>query len=365
MIRVKTVAITARLGRGSTEAQWSREEKTRPNGAGKRREDRGGGSGTVVAVSHDHAPPAVVRSALWIALGLNGALLLAELIGGLAFGSLALLADATHQGSDVIALGVSLVALTLAARPVSARHSYGLRRSEALGAQVNALLLLAAAIAILSEAVPRLAHPESVDGAGVVALGLVGLLVNAGSAILLARAGHRGLGVRAALVHLATDAAGSAFAVVAGIAILAFDARWVDPATSIVIVAIVVVAAWGLLRDTTNVLLEGTPRGIDAVEVEAALASASGVTAVHHLHVWELGSDLPALSVHVVFDDEPTLHDAQHRVGALKAMLVDRFGIEHATIELECHDCEAAEPMPPDPNRIESAQADPSEAGAR
>ena len=296
-------------------------------------------------MSHDHhATPGVARSALWIALALNAVLLVAEVIGGLVFGSLTLLADATHQGSDVIALGVSLVALALAARPVSARHTYGLRRAEALGAQVNTLLLLAAAIAILSEAIPRLAHPESVDGGGVILLGLVGLVVNAGSAALLARAGSGGLGVRAALVHLATDALGSAFAVVAGVAIVAFDARWVDPVTSIAVVAIVVFAAWGLLRDTTNVFLEGTPRGIDAAEVEAALAEAPGVTAVHHLHVWELGSDLPALSVHVVFDDEPTLHVAQNRAAVLKAMLVDRFGIEHATIELECHDCEVPDP---------------------
>jgi cobalt-zinc-cadmium efflux system protein len=279
---------------------------------------------------------------LWIGLGLNAAFLVAEVLGGLAFDSLALLADAAHQTSDVVALGISLVAVALVTRPGSARHTYGLRRAEALGAQANAVLLLVAAAAVFVEAVPRLADPEPIDGLGVVALAMVGLVVNAGSALLVARAGANDLNLRGAFVHLVSDALGSVAVIGAGIAMLAFDAEWVDPAASILIGLLVVVAAWRLLRDTTNVLLEGTPRGLDLGEVEAALAMEPAVAAVHHLHVWELGSDLPALSVHVVLESEPTLHDAQERADGIKTMLAARFGIEHATIELECHDCEAA-----------------------
>ena len=139
---------------------------------------------------------------------------------------------------------------------------------------------------------------------------------------------------------MATDAAASLGAMGAGAAVLAFDTTWADPAASIVIGCLIVTSAWSFLRDTTNVLLEGAPRGVDPAEVEAALAAAPHVEAVHHLHVWELASDAPALSVHVVLDGEPSLHDAPARGDALKQLLAERFGIEHATLELECHDCQ-------------------------
>jgi cobalt-zinc-cadmium efflux system protein len=282
------------------------------------------------------------RRALWIVLALNVGLLAAEVTGGIVFASLALLADAAHEVTDVAAFVIALIAQMLVTRPGSARHTYGLRRAEALGAQVNALLLLGAAVWVFVEAAHRLGSPENVHGAGVIVVAAVALIVNIAGAAALMRVRGDDLNLRGAFVHLAADAAGSVAAVVAGVAVVAFSETRVDPAASIVIGALVVVGAWSLLRDATNVLLEGTPRGVDLSEVEQALLGASHVTDVHHLHVWELGSDLPALSVHVVLDGEPTLHDAQRQGKALRAMLADRFGIEHATLELECHDCESA-----------------------
>ncbi len=279
---------------------------------------------------------------LWLALALNAALLVGEVAGGLAFGSLALLADAAHQASDVAALGVALVAQRLSTRSGSARHTYGLRRAEALGAQLNALLLLGAAAWIFVEAAHRLDAPEAVDGAGVVALASVALAVNVGCAVLLVRVRGRNLNLRGAFVHMVADAAGSVGAVASGVAVLAFGADRVDAAASILIGVLVVGAGARLLADTTHVLLEGAPRGLDPETIEAALAAEPGVRAVHHLHVWELASDAPALSVHLVLEGEPTLHDAQARGEGLKAMLETRFGIEHATLELECHDCGVA-----------------------
>jgi len=279
-----------------------------------------------------------------IALVLNGALLGGEIAGGLAFGSLALLADAVHQASDVIALAIALGAQVLVTRPGSARHTYGLRRAEALGAQVNAVLLIAAAVWIFAEAVQRFDEPHSIDGLGVVLLASGALTVNALSAVLLARArgSERDLNLRGAFLHMTADAGGSVAAVAAGVGVLAFDAGWVDPVASIVIGVLVVLAAWGLLRDTTNVLLEGAPRDLDPAAIESTLIGEPGVTAVHHLHVWEVASDLPALSVHIVLEGEPTLHDAQAQGDRLRSMLSARFGIEHSTLELECHDCEGA-----------------------
>lgn len=279
---------------------------------------------------------------LWITLILNLTLLVVEVVAGLAFSSLALLADGAHQATDVVAIGIALVARSLMRKPGSTRHTYGLLRAEALGAQVNAFLLIGASIWVLIEAVQRIGDPESVDGIGVLVVATVAFAVNAGSAVVLSRNRGNDLNLRAAWMHMAADAAGSLAAAAAGIAVIAFSAEGADPIASIVIALLVVFGAWGLLRDTTNVLLEGAPRGLDVDAVEAALVGSPHVEAVHHLHVWELGSSLPALSVHVVLDGEPSLHDAQTQGNVLKEMLAASFGIEHVTLELECHDCESA-----------------------
>jgi cobalt-zinc-cadmium efflux system protein len=294
-------------------------------------------------VTHDHAHTSA-RSGrvLWITLILNLTLLVVEVLAGLAFSSLALLADGAHQATDVVALGIAIAAQSLMRKPGSTRHTYGLLRAEALGAQVNAFLLIGASIWVLIEAVQRIGDPESVDGVGVLVVATVAFTVNAGSALVLSRSRGSDLNLRAAWMHMAADAAGSVAAAAAGIAVIAFSAENADPIASIAIALLVAVGAWGLLRETTNVLLEGAPRGLDVDAIEAALAGAPHVEAVHHLHVWELGTSLPALSVHVVLDGEPSLHDAQAEGNRLRMMLAERFGIEHATLELECHDCESA-----------------------
>ena len=281
------------------------------------------------------------RRALWISLGANAGFLVAEVVGGFAFHSLALLADAAHMLSDVVGLGIALVAQQLVDRRATARHSYGLQRAEVLGAQANGITLLVVAGWVIFEAVQRIGEPADVVGGGLLAIATLGLLVNVGSAVLLARASGHSLNMRGAFVHMAVDAAGSVAAITAGVAVVLWNADWVDPAASIVIAVLVLWSAWGLLRDTAQVLLEGTPRGMDPAHVEAALATDGAVEAVHHLHLWNLASDVPAMSAHVVLrGDDVTLHDAQASGDRLKALLADRFGIGHATLELECHPCE-------------------------
>jgi cobalt-zinc-cadmium efflux system protein len=280
------------------------------------------------------------RRALWIALVANAGFLVVEAVGGLAFHSLALLADAAHMVSDVAALAIALVAQRLLDRPATAKHSYGLQRAEVLGAQANGLTLLAVAGWIIVEAVHRIGRPADVAGGGLLVVATLGLLVNLGSAVLLARAQGDSLNVRGAFVHMALDAAGSIGAIAAGVAVVVWDANGVDPIVSIVLALLVLWSTWGLLRDTANVLLEGTPRGMDPATVEAVLTGSDDVEAVHHLHLWNLASDVPALSAHVVLRGEPDLHDAQVAGERLKALLDERFGIDHATLELECHPCE-------------------------
>jgi cobalt-zinc-cadmium efflux system protein len=281
------------------------------------------------------------RRALWIALGANAAFLVVEIVGGLAFSSLALLADAAHLGTDVAALSIALVAQTLMTRPAGGRRTFGLRRAEALGAQANAVLVLVAAAWIVVEAVRHLSGSQpAVNGAGLLGVAALGLVMNAVSAWVLAHAGEHNLNLRAVLVHLLADVASSGAAVLAGIGIVVFDAQWLDPVASLGIGVLIAMSSWGLLRDTTNVLLEAAPRDVDVGAVQQALFSVSGVEAVHHLHVWEVASDLPAMSAHVVLAGAPSLHDAQVRGDELKVMLASRFGIAHATLELECHECE-------------------------
>jgi cobalt-zinc-cadmium efflux system protein len=281
------------------------------------------------------------RRALWIALGANGGFMVVQALAALAFGSLALLADSVHMVSDVVALAIALLAQRIATAAPSRRHTYGLVRAEVIGAQVNALLLLGAGVWIVVEALQRLDQTPEIDGAGVAAVALLGLAVNAGSAWVIARAAGANLNMRGAFWHLAGDALGSVAAMISGLAVVIADASWVDAVASLLIAGLIAGSALLLLRDVVRVLLEGAPSGLRVEAVERALAGAPAVEAVHHVHVWSLGSETPALSAHVVLAGEPSLHEAQARGDELKAMLAAQFGIGHATLELECHDCVA------------------------
>jgi len=278
------------------------------------------------------------RGALWFALTANGALMGAETAGGFLFHSLALFSDAVHLLTDVSGLALAVLAIRLQARPITQRHSFGLQRAEVLAAQANAFVLVAVTLWVAIEAARRLVSPVHVSGAGLVSVAAIGLVVNLGSARLLQRAAGQSLNMRGAFLHEASDAAGSVAALLAGIAVLAWDMPRADPIASLAIGCLVLWAAWRLLRDTTHVLLEGTPEGLDPTGVREAIAAYDGVESVHHLHLWSLASDVPALSAHVVLPGEMSLHEAQVRGERVKAMLAEHFGIDHATLELECHE---------------------------
>ena len=290
-------------------------------------------------MAHAHSHRQEQSRALRIAVLVNAVFLVVEVVGGIALGSLALLADGVHMFSDVAALLIALAAQRLMDRPPSPRHTYGLQRAEVLAAQANAVLLTGAAIWIVVEAVRRIAEPPEVMGGGMLAIAVVGLIVNVGSAAVLWQWREASLNMRAAFLHMSLDAAGSIGAIIAALSILFFDADRADAIVSIAIAALVLWSAFGLIRQTTRVLLEGAPEGIDTDEVEKAIAADPAVEEVHHLHVWNLASNTPALSAHVVVANEDRLHEAQLHADRVKQMLRDRFGIEHATLELECHRC--------------------------
>lgn len=281
------------------------------------------------------------RRALWIALIANGSFLLVEVIGGIVFGSIALLADAAHMLSDVAALAIAIVANVLVTRPGSSRHTYGYQRAEVLAAQINGLLLLGVSVWIAIEAIERFKSPRVVASTGLMAVASAGLVVNVFSAIVVARASGSTVNMKGVFYHLAADSASSVLTILAGVAIAATGQTWFDPAASLAITAAVIWAAIDLLHEVSGILLEAAPKGMSVEEISSAIASEDGIESIHHLHLWNLASDVPALSAHVVIDGDPSLHEAQAKGDELRRMLEERFGIAHATLELECHECEA------------------------
>lgn len=283
---------------------------------------------------------------LGVALGANAGLAVVQLVGGLAFGSLALVADAAHQAADVAALVVALLATRLAVRPPSRRNTFGWGRLDLVGAQASALLLIGSSAWIAWDAIDRLGGSRSIDGAGVLLLALAGVAVNGVSALVLARTDEPGLSVRAAIVHLVGDAAGSLGVLVAAVAVLVAGATWVDGVVALALCAALVLTAAGLLRASTRILLDAAPRGVDPRSVAVTLASAPGVGAVHHLHVWSRTGQSVAVSAHVVLEGAHSLHEAQHRTDELRRLLAERHGVREATLQVECHECEDPEHAP-------------------
>ena len=288
---------------------------------------------------HHHASSGRI---LRVALAANGVLLVAQVVGAVAFSSLALLADAGHQGSDVAALLIAVVAQAIAGRTPSDNYTFGLRRAEVMGALLNAVMLLAVAVWVVVEASRRIGDPPDVSGWGVLVLGAVGLLVNGGCAWLLHRTADRSLNVRGAALHLTGDAAASVGVLIAGLAIVLWNADWVDSAVSYLIAGLLLWTGTGLVRRTTRVLLEGTPPGMDVSELSALITADGRVNGVHHLHVWSVDSTTVALSAHVEVAAD-SLHDAQLVASDLERQLALR-GVDHATLALECHPCDTGHP---------------------
>jgi cobalt-zinc-cadmium efflux system protein len=230
---------------------------------------------------------------------------------------------------------VAYAALRITQRPPTDRHTFGFARTEVLVAQGNGFLLLAGAVVVIVEAIRRFGSTPDVSAGGVLIVGAIGLIVNVVSAAALFRHAHDNINMRGAFWHLFSDALGSVGVIIAGVGVALFSAEWLDPAVSIAISLLVIAGAWQLLRDSGRVLLEAVPANLDV----DALASGAGVEAVHHLHLWTTGSQQAALSAHVVLGGPLSLHDAQLRAGELKQMLKSDFGIEHSTLEVECHAC--------------------------
>jgi len=285
---------------------------------------------------HAHGPDpagrpadASARRALVTALVLTGGFALVEAGGGLVAGSLALLSDAGHMLADAGALALALFAHAYARRKPSARASYGHGRAEVLAAFVNALAMLVIVVAIVVEAIRRLLAPVPVDGGTVLGIALAGLAVNLYVAWRLSASGGS-VNTRAALLHVMGDILGSLAAIVAGAVILATGWTPIDPILSIVVALLILRSTAHLLRETTTVLMERVPGGLDFADIGTALASIDGVRDVHDLHVWTMGAGDVALSAHMSLAEGTAW---PHVLGAAQRVLRERFGIRHATLQ--------------------------------
>ena len=285
---------------------------------------------------HSHAPHAQryqrSRRPLVLALVTQLIFFVVELVGGLLTNSLALIADAGHMLSDVIALGLSLLALVYTQKPHTAQKTYGYHRLEILVALVNGLVLWAIAGYILFEAYHRFSEPPAIASLPLMVIAGMGLLVNLFGVSILYPTKDHSINLRSAFLHLLADSLGSVAAIAAGVAIYLQGWYWFDPLAGAAIAVLIFIGSWQLVWEAADILMEGTPKHIDLAEVTRALEDYPGVAEIHDLHIWSISSGLYAMSVHVVLSDSL---DRDCLTWELEELLAHRFGLDHATIQLE------------------------------
>lgn len=297
------------------------------------------------AHDHGHSHGAGANSKmLALALSLTTAFLVAELVGAYLFNSLALLSDAAHMFTDSAALAIALAAVKIGRRPADDERTFGYRRFEILAAAFNALLLFAVAAYVMWEGIARFFEPAEVQSLGMLVIASIGLVVNLIAMRLLAAGKESSLNIKGAYLEVWADMIGSVGVIGAAILIMLTDWQWVDPVVAIAIALWVLPRTWKLLKETTQILLEGTPRTMSVREVRAAISGVEGVSDVHDLHVWSLTSDEHSLSAHVEIEGGVDFEQVRK---AVSDMLNARFAIRHATLQVERDACADAEQLHP------------------
>jgi cobalt-zinc-cadmium efflux system protein len=288
--------------------------------------------------AHDHAGHShgvsadADRGKLAIALALIVGFMAFEVVAGIVASSLALLSDAAHMLTDAGAIALALVAIQLAKRPAKGAMTFGFKRAEILSAQVNGATLLVLALLITYEGIRRLVSPPDVKGTAVLVVALVGIVVNIAASWVLSRANRKSLNVEGAFQHIVTDLAAFVFTAIAGAVILTTGFNRADGIASLIVAAIMLRAAYGLLKASGRVFLEAAPEGVDVDEVGRAMVALDGVEEVHDLHVWEVSSGFPALAAHVLVKRDSDCHAKRREI---ERLLHDRFELEHTTLQVD------------------------------
>jgi cobalt-zinc-cadmium efflux system protein len=295
-----------------------------------------------MSAGHDHGTASIQHEKpLWWAFGLTATFLVAELVGAYLTNSLALFSDAAHMATDTVALVIGLVAVRLSRRPPDARRTFGFVRTEAMGAMINGLMLFAVAIYILWEAWQRFRQPPEVASTGMLVVAVIGLIVNLIAMSLLKAGSGKSLNVKGAYLEVWSDMLGSLGVIIGAIVIKATGWWRVDPILAVLIGLWVLPRSWTLLKEASNVLMMGVPKGVNLQAVRSTLLAHPSVIGIHDLHIWALASSQPALAVHVVIElhaDETIIRER------LSATLDERFHIEHVTLQVERGDATCSTP---------------------
>ena len=284
--------------------------------------------------NHHHEPKNYNR-AFAIGVVLNIAFVFIEAIYGFIAGSMALIADAVHNFSDVISLLLAWGAILLASKKPTKRRTYGFRRVTIIASLISSILLLVSLGGIAWEAIGRFSEPKAVNGTIVIMVAVIGVVINTATALLFFSGQKHDLNIKGAYLHMAADAGVSLGVVVAGLAIIATGWLWLDPAISLIIVAIILIGTWGLFRDSMNLSIDAVPEGINVAEIEAYLLNLGNVTKIHDLHIWALSTTETALTVHLIINKEPIDNGFLENV---TQYLHEKYNIEHATIQIEKED---------------------------
>ncbi|WP_177386716.1 cation diffusion facilitator family transporter [uncultured Campylobacter sp.] len=293
--------------------------------------------------AHSHTSNKVVLRNSFLIIS---AFMLIEVAGGFATNSLALLSDAGHMLSDAAALGLSLFAFKFGERKGNLQKTFGYRRIEILAATINAVTLIVIAVFIVIEAARRLQNPPEVATAGMLAISTLGLAVNIVVALYMLRGGdvRENVNMRGAYLHVLGDAAGSVGAIAAALAMMCFGWGWADAAASLLVAALIVKSGWGMLKESLNILMEGSPKGVSLDALVAQIRGVDGVLSVHDLHVWSITSGANALTAHVVVGGELSVREAE-RIMAEISHEMEHLGITHTTLQVESSDNECADEL--------------------
>jgi len=294
-------------------------------------------------MAHSHHHHATVTRKLAIATAANLLVVAAEIAIGIYAGSLALVGDALHNLTDVAALAIALIAVRLERRTPTSEKSFGYQRAGILAAFVNAGLLVAFTLFLFREAWARLQHPQEVHTTAMLIMAAIALFVNAATAVSIHHESREDVNVRGAFVHMIGDAVSSAGIIVAAILIRLTGSTMWDALVTMFIALLILWSSYGVLRESMNLLLEGTPAGIDPIEVTRSLGALDGILGVHHLHIWALGPSSPALSCHIMVGDVPVKTTAR-LLEEITAMLSREYRIAHATIQFELAECPEDDP---------------------
>ncbi len=289
--------------------------------------------------NHNDAHVKSTKGRLIATMALNFVITIAEVIGGILSGSLALISDALHNFSDGISVILSYIAVKLKGKKNSGKHTFGLKRAEILAAAFNSSTLILISLYLFYEAFKRFGRPVEIKAELMIIFSVISLLANIGATLLLYRDSKLSMNIKATYLHLLSDAVSSVAVIIGGVAILYFDQYWIDPLLTILIGVYIVWESFKILSEATHILMEGTPPDIDVDEIEKQVLTIEGVEDIHHIHVWSVGENEVLLEAHVNVNDMMISKSVALRESVEK-LLHDKFGIQHTTLQLECNHCE-------------------------